>query len=169
MQRFYGEGRAARSGVWFMNHIDEGLAVLGDLGASEAAKKAYCLHPLFQADADLASWAPRSGEATSDPYVLLLALEYRNIANAYLSRREIEGVGEIALGPLREVHDMLRADKVQNYKDFLLHHAATHARAAKLDRYFRLWLERLGISREAFAGWYQRLQCARTPLPLTAW
>ena len=40
---------------------------------------------------------------------------------------------------------MLIADKVQNRVDFLQHHRHVSARADALDRYFRLWLERLGV------------------------
>ena len=76
---------------------------------------------------------------------MALALEYRNIANATLSRRPIEGAHDIPLSPLPDVNLMLVADKVHNRRDFEAHHRATHARSAELERYFRLWLERLGI------------------------
>lgn len=162
IERAYGARRAARSGVLYMNHIDEGLGVLRHFNASERARRAWCLHPLVQSDEALAESFPRLHELTEDPQVLALALEYRNIANAYLSHREVEGVGDIALGPLADVADMLRADKVQNYKDFLLHHRETHPRREALERYFRLWLERLGISRETFATLFERLQVGPT-------
>jgi hypothetical protein len=154
----YAGRAAARSGVPYMRHIDEGLRVLEWLGASERAGRAFCLHPLLQADADLvASW-PRLSELTGDPRVLALALEYRRVANAYLSPRETGDPVEIDLGPLPEVHDMLRADKVQNYKDFLLHHAATHPRRDALDRYFTRWLARLAVSPAQFAAWAAALR-----------
>ncbi|MCB9642170.1 MAG: hypothetical protein H6728_03780 [Myxococcales bacterium] len=162
---------AQRSKLHYMNHIDEGLAVLVDLGASEQAMRAFTLHVLFQADADLAQHAALASTVTEDPYVLLLALEYRNIANAYLSKREIQSIEEIALSPLPEVNDMLRADKVQNYKDFLLYHKGTHPRSEALERYFHNWLARLDISLERFDQWKTRLDVKphlqRTP-PLEA-
>ncbi len=158
IERYYGSRHAVRSGVDYMNHIDEGLGVLRHLNASDHAKRAWCLHPIVQGDDALAENFPHLHEHTDIPQVLALALEYRNMANAYLSHRTVSSVEEIALGPLPDVADMLRADKVQNYKDFLLYHRETHPRREALDRYYRLWLERLGVSRETFALLFERLQ-----------
>lgn len=141
----YGDRTARRSGVRLMRHIDHGLAILRAIGASDRAMRAFCLHPLVQSEADFAASYPRIGELTDDPHVLALALEYRHIANATLSTRVIASATDIALSPLDEVNQMLIADKIQNRADFRLHHAATHARAAELARYFDLWLVRLGI------------------------
>jgi hypothetical protein len=143
--RFYGERAATRSRVPLMNHIDEGLLVLDRIGASELARRAYCLHPLVQEDAELAASWSRIAELTDEPRVLVLVMEYRNIANATLSTREIASAAEIVLSPLADVNAMLVADKIQNYKDFIAHHRATHPRGDALERYFRLWLERLGV------------------------
>lgn len=141
----YGVRTARRSGVPLILHIDEGLRILDAIGASEAAMRAFCLHPLLQADVDLVANYPRIDQLSDDPHVIALALEYRHIANAALSTRTIASAQEIALSPLREVNDMLVADKVQNRSDFLQHHAATHPRSRELARYFELWLERLAI------------------------
>ena len=157
IEQHYGASRARRSGVMFMHHIDEGLAVLRSLNASDQAKRAWCLHPLLQADADLQAALPRLATLTEDPYVLVLAMEYRRLANAYLSHREITSISEIDLGVLPEVVDMLRADKVQNYKDFLAHHAKAHRRRDALDRYFRHWLARLAISDATFERYVDAL------------
>ena len=144
---FYGSRKARRSDVPLMQHIDEGLKMLSALGATVRAQRAYCLHPLLQADADLArAYQQGVSTLTTDPSVLALTLEYRHIANATLSHRQIDGPEDISLSPLEEVNDMLRADKVQNWKDFALHHRATHARSAELERYFLLWHARLGLS-----------------------
>ena len=70
-------------------HIDEGLIVLQRLGASLAAMRAFCIHPLLQADQDLhASLRPDSIllQSSPEPVVLILALEYRASANAYLAK-----------------------------------------------------------------------------------
>lgn len=145
--RFYGTRRAKRSDVPLMQHIDEGLAVLETIGASDRAKRAFCLHPLLQADEDLRrSYEGGVSTLTDDPAVLVLALEYRNIANATLSPRLIASADDILLSPLEEVNDMLRADKVQNWKDFVQHHRGLHPRSAELERYFKLWHARLGLS-----------------------
>lgn len=160
---------ARRSGLPYMNHVDEGLAVLRGLGATEAAQRAFCLHPLLQADAELAAHHAEAAGFTDDPRVLLLAMEYRNVANAYLSRREVTRDDDVALSPLAEVNDMLRADKVQNAKDFLLHHRETHPRRAALTGYFRTWHRRLGVAPEDFARWFEGLQATPPPAPLPPW
>lgn len=131
-----------------MNHIDEGLIVLDEIRASEFAKRGFCLHPLFQEDSALV--ANFSAAADLDPRTVLLAMEYRRVANNYLSHHPSRPPQEIELSPLKDVNDMLIADKVQNYKDFLIYHLGTHPRSARLDQYFRQWLERLGISKERF-------------------
>ncbi len=77
-------------------------------------------------------------------------MEYRSVANEYLSHRTIAHVDEIRLSPLPEVNQMLIADKVQNCKDFELYHKATHPRSAELDLYFNNWLRRLGITPERY-------------------
>lgn len=163
VQTFYGSRRAQRSGQFYMNHIDEGLTVLAQIGASDRARRAFCLHPLVQLDADLAQNYTRVGELTSDPQVLALAMEYRNIANAYLSYMAPRAEGDIQLGPLVEVHDMLRADKIQNFKDFLLFHHHNHSRSKELEHYFRSWLTRLQISDATFAQLFETLQCHPAP------
>lgn len=148
----YGGRTARRSGIPLMRHVDDGLAILEAIGATVAARRAFCLHPLVQADADLAASIDRLGDLTDDLRVLALALEYRHIANATLSSRSIASASDIPLSPLSEVNAMLVADKVQNRKDFLAHHRGTHPRSAALDRYFALWLERLGIDERRYAG-----------------
>lgn len=112
--------------------------------ASEAAMRAYCLHPLFQSDDDLRE-SSRKPVDWIDPLVMLYTMEYRRAANAYLCRPHTDAwtiedlklyVGYI----IPEVRIMLIADKVQNQKDFLIHHHGTHPRSDQLDRYFQNWL-----------------------------
>ncbi len=162
----YGARTAGRSDVPLMNHIDEGLAVLQGLHAGERAMRAYCLHPLVQADADLAATYPRLGELGAAPHVIALAFEYRNIANATLSSRVVASAADIPLSPIAEVNAMLVADKIQNRKDFILHHRASHPRRRELDWYFARWLERLAVDDVQFARWFEILQVAAVPIAL---
>ena len=155
ISQHYGDRVAKRSQVPLINHINEGLVVLDAIGATEEAKRAFCLHPLFQADEDLKENFYMASFVF--PHVLLLTMEYRNIANAFLSDKMDDiviediswGIAEAAkvirLSPMKEVNDMLIADKVQNYKDFVTYHQKTHARSSQLDDYFNMWLDRLGV------------------------
>lgn len=149
VRHYYGERVAQRSQVPLLAHILEGLAVLAAIGASEQAMRAFCLHPLLQADADLAENFLTVSEALSSvvdgAVVLALALEYRSVANEFLSDKLMPAAG-IRLSPLKDVNNMLIADKVQNKKDFLIHHATTHARREALATYFDHWLRALGVS-----------------------
>lgn len=150
VERHYRGARARRSGVPLMHHIDEGLRVLHRwLGASDRAMRAWCLHPLVQADEDLRRTYAAGLLDRFDPAVVALALEYRGVANAFLSPMEkhpgYDDPARIARSPLAEVDAMLIADKIQNCKDFRLHHLESHPRAAQLSRYFERWLAALGV------------------------
>lgn len=163
ISRFYGDKRAKRSGVPYMNHIDEGLKILSALDASCAAYNAYCLHPMFQDDAVLSESVGRLtflspnqsrylGERmiSVHPRVLLTVMEFRNVANRGLHCYQVDDPERVYLGPLQDVHHMLIADKVQNRKDFMLHHYGTHPKSAELDRYFRNWLRALKVTEQEY-------------------
>lgn len=168
IQAFYGERAARRSGVRLMDHIDQGLIVLDQLGSVDFVKRAFCLHPLFQADQELTTAGLEFvNNGPDDPYDLVLVMEYRQRANAWLSDKvrrvvlmrsngeklvtdSIEYIGAPNPGPLIGVRNMLIADKVQNYKDFRTYHFGTHARSEELDRYFKTWLSTLGIDSQRF-------------------
>lgn len=115
-------------------------------GASEQAQRAFCLHPIVQSDKDLRQNIIRMDLMPNR--TLLMAMEYRSVANAYLSDRELKDWTEIRLSPLNGVNEMLIADKVQNYKDFRLYHAVEHPRAKQLELYFNNWFKRLNIDRD---------------------
>jgi hypothetical protein len=158
---FYGDRRARRSGQRYMKHIDLGLGILERIGASVSAMEAYCLHPILQGDQELSLAVDLSedggfGEAglvaQLSPRALILGMEYRAIANGYLSTRIIENVEDIVLSPLVEVQWMLIADKVQNRRDFELYQSE-HPRVLALAEYFNNWLRRLEVSEQD----YQRL------------
>ena len=146
IQKYYNDRVAKRSQVFLMNHIDEGLAILHWIGASESAKRAYCLHPLLQADEDLKKNIGvllNNDKITSEDWVNVI--EYRSVANEYLSKKEIRNFNIIRLSPLKDVNDMLIADKIQNYKDFEIYHKESHERATELYNYYNNWLRELGI------------------------
>lgn len=148
ISRYYGLRCAKRSGLPYINHIKEGLDILTRIGASEDAKDAYCIHPLLQNDEDLLKNLDEINDWKIDPRVLILAMEYRWVANNYLSHREVLDPSEIALSALKEVNDMLIADKVQNYKDFKIYHQKTNPRSKELTIYFENWLHVLGVDAE---------------------
>jgi len=145
---FYGDKITNRSGVKLMNHIDEGLYILEKIGASEISKRAYCLHPIIEDDQSLKENSYLLSNINHD--VIIDSIEYRSVANEYLSRREINSLDEIRLSPLKDVNDMLIADKIQNRKDFELYHLGKHERSSELEQYFKNWLERLNISEEFY-------------------
>lgn len=139
---YYGDRTAFRSQVPLMNHIDEGIVILRELGASDNAIRAFCLHPIVQNDVGI-------DMSASDAY--LLALEYKQRANAFLCCPEtdyIQGPNALheAVGPMTlDCALMLIADKRQNQKDFIAHHRGTHTRSTQLDIYFNVWLAYLHI------------------------
>lgn len=152
----YGYQKAKRSQVPLMNHIYEGVAIMRHRNVSEDAVAGFMLHPLFQNDADLKEhgtyYATHRASAQQNSDAVMLAMEYRHWANAWLSdkvRQDDQGnlilEGEPSWGPLDAVKEMLIADKVQNYKDFIIYHSDTHERRDELDLYFRVWLKVLGI------------------------
>lgn len=157
----YGDRRATRSQQPLIKHIHEGVLLLQDLQATERAQNAFCLHPLFQGDRDLEqtyrTWQDHCDAWTHDPAAILLVMEYRRVANAYLSHRTITAAADIELSPLGEVNQMLVADKIQNRRDFEAFHRGTHPRSEALERYFHLWFERLAIGEDAYDAACRRL------------
>lgn len=149
MESRYGDNKTKRSDQYLINHIDEGLSILNTIGASDLAKKAYTVHPIYQSDEDLIKilleWNDY-GYVPLDNMTTLLAMEYRSVANNYLSTRTIDSIDDIRLSPLKDVNDMLIADKVQNYKDFILYHQDTHPRSKELYLYFHNWFKKLNIN-----------------------
>ena len=157
---FYGDKKANRSSVYLMNHIDEGIKILNDIGASEWAKKAYAIHPIFQSDDALSEL--NLNLVNLNPLSIINVMEYRSVANEYLSNKKISSIDEIRLSPLKDVNDMLIADKIQNYKDFELYHKQTHEKSKELDEYFNNWLKKLKIPIERYQKWKEELQIKTT-------
>lgn len=153
---YYGDQMAKRADVFYMQHIDEGLIVLDEIFASWQAKTAFCIHPLCQNDIDLFINTSNHMMERFEKYTIMLAMEYRNIANSFLSPMEdhpgYKDHTKIKLSPLPEVNQMLVADKVQNYKNFIENYKDIHPRAEQLELYFEQWFKAL-----AHCGYYDSL------------
>jgi len=144
INEYYGDQCAKRSGVPYINHIKEGVKILDRIDATIEAKCAYCIHPIFQDDSTLENNFNYCYEVSED--ILLLVIEYRNVANRGLSCFQVDDPSKIYLSPLKDVNDMLIADKVQNRKDFLRYHLGTHPKSKELDIYFKNWLRALNVT-----------------------
>ena len=154
IEEFYGDRRAKRSNVLLMNHINEGIKILEWRSASDDAKAAFMIHPIFQNDKDLGSRQYIKWIGTFSQNVILLAMEYRHIANSYLPKHETR---TIILSCLDEVNEMLIADKVQNRKDFLLYNNKEDSHSRRLNSYFDEWLTALNISDDQYKDYTQKL------------
>lgn len=166
IEDYYQNKTTKRSGVLLMNHINQGVKILNDIGASNEAIAAYMVHPLFQESNELKANVEHL--RTFDPFIVALIIEYRATANWCLSNCvTITDVGPChqpdyqtfllrppRLSPLDDVNKMLIADKVQNFKDFEIYHKDTHHRSKELSFYFKKWLFTLNIH----ANEYERLK-----------
>jgi hypothetical protein len=152
VERLYSDKVTRRTGIHLINHVLEGMAVMRARGCPEVAIRAFCLHPVVQGDEDLReAWAGRVTGMLAEGVtaeVLILAMEYRSVANEYLSGTPQR---EIRLSPLAEVNEMLVADKIQNRKDFERStHSQTHPKRDRLSQYFREWLAALQITEDEY-------------------
>jgi (p)ppGpp synthase/HD superfamily hydrolase len=133
---YYGDATAKRSGVKLINHIDEGIEILKSIGADSDTIDAYCLHPILQSDEEFNK--NLTGDFTGvSTTAIILAVEYRRVANSYLSTNKI---GDFVGFTNDKIKQMLYADKVQNEKDFALYHEGKHPRSRELREYFDNWL-----------------------------
>lgn len=164
IKKYYGNKKAKRSGVPYINHIDEGLIILDAIDATSCAKDAYCIHPILQDDDSLNVMLPLVADV--DYRTIITAMEYRNVANRGLSCYQVDNPDHIYLGPLKDVRDMLIADKVQNRKDFLLYHLDTHPKSIELDRYFRNWLRALKVTEAEYNHLVQKITASVNEYPL---
>lgn len=147
ISKFYEGKKAERSGVPYMQHIDAGLDIMQIHGSSELAARAFCVHPLFQDNQPLLTNMFESDKSILDlnPCVIVLAMEYRRAANAYLCKPHTDEWTYLDLRDhvgwlMPDVAEMLIADKMQNREDFDTHHLGKHERSAQLSDYFETWL-----------------------------
>ncbi len=162
VERWYGSRTAVRSGLPFMRHIDQGLLVLQELTDDMDVLRAWCVHPLFQVNEFFEPMMKQSEShvaplinVVSNPRVVVFAMEYRAVANAFLSTDHDyvivhEGTQRPRISVLPQVNQMLLADKIQNYRDARLHvfSKVSADEAKSLDNYFHLWFSALGVG-----GW----------------
>jgi len=156
ISEFYGTRRANRSRVPYMNHINEGIFILEtQFPGSLVCQKAFCLHPLFQQDEELKRFYDT--RSRFDQEAVVIAMEYRHVANAHLPRHPVKAPEEIYLGPLLEVARLLRADKIQNCKDFEQFNR-NHPNYERLSHYFhKEWFPRLSISEIGYKAMIQQI------------
>lgn len=141
IQNCYRDEKTKRSEVPLIYHIDEGGAILSKIGAADTVKDAYYLHPILQSNEGFIKNKSQNFNGINHES-LLLAMEYRRVANSYLSTMsKSDFVGFTC----EEIRQMLIADKIQNYKDFMLYHYGKHPRSNELHQYFNNWFEMLEI------------------------
>lgn len=143
---FYAEKVANRSKVPLIYHIHEGLRILDNINASTDAMRGFCLHPLTQNDEELWYFDIKPDYSSR---AVINALEYRNVANYCLLKNFMAGVMP-RKSSFKDVNDMLIADKVQNKKDFMIHHYGTHQNSTALKMYFDAWLKELGVCQKMY-------------------
>ena len=154
VQQYYGDKRTKRYGVPLIYHIDEGGYILNYIGASDIVKDAYYLHPLLQSDEDFNKNLNMNFGSISTESIIL-AMEYRRVANSYLSTMSKSSFVGF---PNEQIKDMLLADKIQNYKDFMKYHKDTHKRSVELEQYFLNWFELLDVSLHAVNRFIEQLE-----------
>lgn len=153
IQNTYKDNKTERSKVPFIYHIDEGGFILNEIGATDIVKDAYYLHPLLQSDEEFNK--NKSLDFNNiNTESLILATEYRRVANSYLSNIDISNFVGF---PNNEIKQMLLADKIQNYKDFLKYHKGIHTRGEILEQYFINWFKLLEISLEEVNKYIEKL------------
>jgi len=172
IKTFYGGGVTKRYNIPLMNHIDEGLQILGRISTGVLVQQAFCIHPLLQSDENLKETLYKAGDIDIESLGVrpaILAMEYRNQLNRFSSKtfdkggsadRRTAKVNELKSimvnNPL--LHAMAVADKVQNRKDFEKYHKGNHPRSKELVDYFYYWLYFiLGVTEREYLTFVQEL------------
>jgi hypothetical protein len=146
IREFYRFQTANRSGIPYMNHIDEGLVILKHLEARQVTKQAWCIHPVVQSNENMRREIFDFKLAGANSAAIVLAMEYRHTANSYLSHHRVDDIPRKLLFDLRDklrnfemLRHMLIADKIQNYKDFQANEKL-YENAYVLNEYFLDWI-----------------------------
>lgn len=149
ISKHWDDNCAVRTGIHYMNHVDEGLRIIKEVNGSERAMRIFALHGFLQncyADNTFNS------DVLSDvaPDVLIGAMEYRAVANAHLSHHRPD---TLVLSEDADVNTALIADKVQNFRDFERFHNGCHLRSKQLKQYFERWLNALDVSTTTYEAY----------------
>ena len=155
IDNFY-KGMSTSKGVPYINHINEGINHLENMKVDDDVINAFILHPFVQCvnlkgtykDCLLTEkeLEKHINIFEIEPEIAFELLLYRKYANSYLCRETTDNFS---------IHDayrylnnlinyqttvkMLIADKLQNFKDFLLYRQ-DHPRKEFLNQYFTIWL-----------------------------
>lgn len=156
IQEHFAARVAHHSGVPLLQHIEEGLVILGELDATEDAMRAFCLHPLFDSDEALIRFGQDyMNSVDADPFIVLLVMEYRYRINAWRGTKHSCGGGSQmgqshdslpVPGPLEAVQQMLIATQVHGRKE-LVRQPLRGRDSPSVDRMlqFDQWLLALGV------------------------
>lgn len=150
IKKYYEYKVAKRSGIPYINHIDEGLLLLNyKLRAKDSVShRAFCLHPFYQDNIRIDT-TKISGHSTRVAYF------YSIIANTFL-RHNYKNNNDLSHwipsyhsvlcnDKSSNVYNMLYADKIQNYKDFMKHYNS-YSEAESIEEYFLWWFDVLKIT-----------------------
>lgn len=148
IEHYYDNKKAKRSGIYYMNHIDEGLALFSAWFSENSIKDAYCLHPIYQDNIDAVTKLSFMSDAYSKE-ITKLAHDYAIAANSYLPKK---GSPQDVPTLNYKLKTMLIADKIQNRKDFELYNQ-NHPNYKDLALYFRRWFDILDISEKEYEKW----------------
>ncbi len=163
IEDFYGDRKAERSGVPLINHIYEGKAWLEYILARHTTIDAFCLHPIIQNDSDLHQNWGKIIRADFDNDIIMFLMEYRNIANLGLRPSVMPEKFCPQDSPLNHVNDMLRADKIQNRKDFYKYYRGRAYDTFQLEEYFAAWMRALGVGDKMYEKAVEIMTNVSTP------
>ena len=163
-----------------LQRIDDGLVVLGEINATTDAMHAFCLHPIFQADKDLATALGDLNLASFGPRAMALVMEYRSHANAWLPDKvrpivavNLEGkveklrmaaTGAPTYGPLEEVHHMLIASIVPRYKAMQDAPQGSEPLESEMAYYYGRWLSVLDVDGREYRSLCAAIDAAKAPV-----
>jgi hypothetical protein len=162
ISKHYAGKTAQKSGLPYMNHIDEGMRILDRIFQTQVVdahgdilRGAWCIHPMVQEDSALTDKNTRALLVGVESSVLIHAMEYRAMANSYLSYHRIDQ--PIYESPLPGITELLLVDKIQNYKD-LWNHNPEHERFGELVQYFNRWFYWLKPAWSTTSTWHNTLR-----------